>query len=166
MSDWMPDLKGSPRQVDWAVKIRVTELKRWKGTLKPDDYYTVLRVHDATWWIANRGASMPKMPTEQQVDRRIVNASNPAATLTSHDGDADDEQPELPDISDQRPEAAKQLSAFVSDVGSENLLLKTATLAMACYATGQAAIRRDAEANLFRCEAAIENIRTILKNAP
>jgi hypothetical protein len=157
MNTWLPELKGSPRQVDWATRIRTKELPRWKKTLKPDDYALITRVNDSTWWIANRGRPVPKPPDASQRDNRILNNDNPP------NPDAES-QPELDQLHDERPEAAKQLTAFISDVAGENLLLKTAALALASYATGQPAVKQEAQANVARCEQAMLAIKTILRN--
>lgn len=68
MTAGLPELRGSPAQIKWAVTIRENALKlRWG----PEVAAMLVSITDATWWIANKSIVNTmkfKEPAPQQMD--------------------------------------------------------------------------------------------------
>lgn len=73
----LPKLQGTEPQAQWAEKIRSDALT----IIPPADVARIAKVHDSTWWIANRYALKQgkfKEPAEYQMGGPAPEASAPA----------------------------------------------------------------------------------------
>ena len=66
----LPPLRGTPKQIEWAERIRTSTFKD-KDSYGMSVLITAEKVDDATWWIANRAGNklvtIPKDPAPHQV---------------------------------------------------------------------------------------------------
>jgi DNA repair protein RadC len=69
----LPPLKGTPKQVNWAVSIRKNAIEQFKQENKTNELQTNLNNASAAWWINNRTKFI--FTTKQSVDKKTSNIS-------------------------------------------------------------------------------------------
>lgn len=171
MSAPLPRLWGSPRQIKWAETIRQEKLVEWRSVLKPDDHAVVAMTRDASWWIANRVETFPKMPKVEQMgdppapsgyqshqprqrevpDEDWENATPAAKPVNQHTG--------------PRTQQAEDMVEFISEINRANHLAHALMLVLAAK-LGDPAILKEAQEAVDDIKEQVAVIEAVLRSNP
>lgn len=67
----VPELTGTPKQVDWAQRVRAEHIReRWAGGIPPEARAVLATLTAAGWWLDNRDALDTALTAEIQAYRR------------------------------------------------------------------------------------------------
>ena len=121
----LPALRGSPKQVAWAEKIRNSALTH--QAFSKEAYDLIERVVDATWFIANMVAGNKLVATfKEPLPHQLVDGPPPPERLATHTG----EYTGAPQVSDKTAISVATAKGFAKSVSLNPVLAEIAVVAL------------------------------------
>jgi hypothetical protein len=104
----LPPFKGTPAQIKWANTIRLNTLEYLMDQMPPGTADYLVKIVDATWWIANRDMTNP--------DRLRINYKEPSPHQMVGGPPPPGQTPDLPVQGAKKPLDAEMFASSVSHV--------------------------------------------------
>jgi len=177
----LPPLRGTPKQVKWAQDIRAKTFQS-SGLYPPALLKIVIKVDDATWWIANKETftqrlmQLPKRPMDYQrvggppppprstPASKRVEANQTKLRVGDEPETADQSCPEsepVLTVLDQGPDAVEQ---FAANVSKFPFLAEAAILVLAAKLCRSDYQREQAQRLKHRAKCKLDNMVESLKS--
>ena len=176
----LPRLWGSPRQIKWAETIRQEKLAEWRSVLKPDDHAVVAMTRDASWWIANRVETFPKMPKVEQMGEPPAPSGYQSRQPRQRevppelhgrevpDEDWENATPAVKPVNQHtgpRTQQAEDMVEFISEINRANHLAHALMLVLAAK-LGDPAILKEAQEAVDDIKEQVAVIEAVLRSNP